>query len=55
MRKLDPMEWWDLVLKILFVLVYALLAFSFYQAFLLLVDIVNAPVGEAHLVERGLR
>ena len=46
---------WGIVLLLMGILCVGGLAFSLYQAYLLLLDIMNAPAGEAHLIERGMR
>ena len=51
-RSFDRWELFGVCVGIVGVMV---LGFAFYQAYLLLVEIMNAPVGEAHLIEKGLR
>ena len=51
-RSLDRWELFGVCVGVVGVM---FLGFAFYQAYLLLVEIVNAPAGEAHLIEKGMR
>tara|TARA_R100001510_G_C7656594_1_gene216771 strand:+ start:728 stop:937 length:210 start_codon:yes stop_codon:yes gene_type:complete len=43
---------WELFMICVAVVGVMMLGFAFYQSYLLLREIMNAPVGEAHLIEK---